>query len=254
MNSPVIRANYFSGISGLQLPIPKYQFPEEFQSFSRLQYYATFFNSIEINSSFYKMPRRITLDKWAASVGKNFRFTYKLFQDITHTKPFTLNKADIALFLGAISGSLDSLGCLLIQFPPSLKIKHINDVEHLLTHLRTLETGRDIPIAIEFRDRSWYCNPVYEMVARHSATMVIHDKASVPSPMLKITADVVYLRFHGPSGDYRGSYATDFLYEYAGYIHEWLLEGKTVYVYFNNTLGDAFTNLQMLNKLVAELE
>ena len=57
----------------------------------------------------------------------------------------------------------------------------------------------------------------------------------------------MYVRFHGPTGNYRESYVDDFLYEYASYINEWIEEGKTVYVYFNNTMGDAFNNLKYLN-------
>ena len=68
--------------------------------------------------------------------------------------------------------------------------------------------------------------------------------------MLDLQADFIYVRFHGPTGNYRGSYSDDVLSEYAGYIMDWVDEGKIVYVYFNNTAGDAFNNLQTLNNLV----
>jgi len=60
--------HFYSGISGLQLPIPKYLFPDPYKQSSRLTYYASLFNSIEINSSFYKIPLSTTIAKWAASV------------------------------------------------------------------------------------------------------------------------------------------------------------------------------------------
>ena len=60
----------------------------------------------------------------------------------------------------------------------------------------------------------------------------------------------VYLRFHGPGGSYRGSYEEDFLYEYAGYIKDWMAEGKVVYSYFNNTMGNAVGNLFKLKDMV----
>ena len=254
MDSPVILPKYYCGISGLVVPVPKYQFPEEFRNFSRLQYYATFYNSIEINSSFYKIPRGATLARWAASVPDKFRFTYKLFENITHVKPFVVNEKDTLLFLEALSGAEDKIGCLLIQFPPSLKVHSIDAVDKLLEFIRKSSQNKTIPIAVEFRDKSWYQDGVYRMLDVHHATIVIHDKASVPSPMLNLPTPLIYLRFHGPSGDYRGSYSDDFLYEYAGYIHEWLKEDKTVYVYFNNTMGDAFTNLQTLNRFLTELK
>ena len=60
----------------------------------------------------------------------------------------------------------------------------------------------------------------------------------------------IYVRFHGPQGDYRGTYDEAFLHEYAAYIYEWLVEGKSVFVYFNNTMGKAFDNLKKLNEYV----
>jgi uncharacterized protein YecE (DUF72 family) len=62
--------------------------------------------------------------------------------------------------------------------------------------------------------------------------------------------DVVYVRFHGPNGGYRGSYTDDFLYEYAQYIKEWMAEGKDIYAYFNNTMGDAINNLVTLKSFL----
>ena len=62
----------------------------------------------------------------------------------------------------------------------------------------------------------------------------------------------MYLRFHGPTGNYRESYSEDFLNEYATYISAWIEEGKEVYVYFNNTMGDAFNNLKTINGLLSE--
>jgi len=250
MDSPVIRPNYYGGISGLQLPIPKYRFPEPFKSFSRLQYYATIFNSIEINSTFYKLPRSATLGNWASSVGNNFRFTYKLFQGITHINPFSINESDIDLFMKALLIAGNKSGCLLIQFPPSIKLINMRLIDLLLTRIRKSDPKRQWQIAVEFRDRGWYEKDVYDMLQTHNANVVIHDKAATASPLLDTMVDFVYLRFHGPSGDYGGSYNQDFLYEYAGYIDEWLRVGKTVYVYFNNTMGDAFNNLQTLNKYV----
>jgi uncharacterized protein YecE (DUF72 family) len=66
-----------------------------------------------------------------------------------------------------------------------------------------------------------------------------------------MSTETVYLRFHGPTGNYRGSYDLTFLKNWSAHIDEWLKSGKTVYVYFNNTMGDAFKNLQTLNKYLS---
>lgn len=78
----------------------------------------------------------------------------------------------------------------------------------------------------------------------------MHDKSSSASPLLEMETDFVYLRFHGPDGSYKGSYTNDFLYEYGQYIKDWQNEGKSVYVYFNNTMGDAIQNLMTLNSFI----
>jgi uncharacterized protein YecE (DUF72 family) len=70
------------------------------------------------------------------------------------------------------------------------------------------------------------------------------------SPFELTSDQFVYLRFHGPEGGYRGSYSDQFLQEYASYVREWIDEGRTVYVYFNNTMGNAVQNLITLNDMV----
>jgi uncharacterized protein YecE (DUF72 family) len=241
--------HYFSGLSGLQLPVPKYLFPPEHQASSRLQYYATFFNSIEINSTFYKLPLGTTLTKWSESVGDSFKFTFKLWKQITHNEGLNFDPADAREFLSIVSNVGVKKGCLLIQFPPSIKISSISQLAKLLALIRG-SMQDSWSIAVEFRDLSWYHEDVYAVMKLYKASIVIHDKSKYPSPFLDELSDTLYVRFHGPSGDYRGSYTDDFLSEYSSYIKKWLSDGKTVYTYFNNTMGDAFNNLIALNKFL----
>jgi uncharacterized protein YecE (DUF72 family) len=90
------------------------------------------------------------------------------------------------------------------------------------------------------------------MLDHHGASLVLHDKGPARNARLNEGADFVYLRFHGPQGNYRESYERDFLHDQAEQIHEYLQEGKDVYAYFNNTMGAAFENAQDLYRLVAE--
>ena len=80
--------------------------------------------------------------------------------------------------------------------------------------------------------------------------MVIHDLPKSATPIIKSKVNFVYLRLHGPEGTYRGSYSDEFLRKHAINISEWLTEGKEVYVYFNNTMGDSFNNLMRLKELI----
>ena len=244
------RNSFYAGLSGLVLPVPKYQYPPPYQDASRLTYYSTFFNSIEINSSFYKLPMPATIKKWAASVHDNFKFTFKLWKQVTHGKGLYFEKTDVEQFLKAISGAGDKKGCLLIQFPPSLGIESKPQLDNLLNCIKELDTEVQWDIAVEFRHKSWYHESIYELIDSFKAAIVIQDIPKSATPMLDLESDVVYVRFHGPTGNYRGSYSEDILSEYAEYISDWVEEGKKVYVYFNNTMGDAFKNLERLNSLL----
>ncbi|MEJ7768418.1 MAG: DUF72 domain-containing protein [Chitinophagaceae bacterium] len=243
-------SRFYSGTSGLALPIPKRLFPPEYQDKSRLQYYSMLFNSIEINSSFYKLPLASTVRKWAEAVPDHFRFTFKLWKAITHNKGLDFEPANIESFFQVINQAGDNKGCLLVQFPPSLTITCAAQLKDLLICLRKSDPDHTWNIALEFRNRSWYQEAVYDLLQFYDAGMVLHDIPASAISMMDSPVGFVYLRFHGPAGAYRGSYADDFLQEYAQYVADWIEEEKEVYVYFNNTMGEAVGNLQTLNRFV----
>lgn len=242
----------YSGLSGLQLPIPKYLFPPPFENASRLTYYASIFNSIEINSSFYKIPRPTTVANWAASVPEYFRFTFKLWKEITHRKDFNFNEEDVAQFFNAVNAVKEKKGCVLLQFPPSMGSEHAVQVEMLLNSVIESDPEREWKIAIEFRNKSWFQEDVYELLESYNAALVVQDIPKSATPLIDQKSDFMYLRFHGPSGNYRESYSEEFLKEYASMINEWRAEEKTVYAYFNNTMGDAYDNSKTLEGFVQD--
>ncbi|HSN61791.1 MAG TPA: DUF72 domain-containing protein [Ferruginibacter sp.] len=241
--------SFYGGLSGLQLNIPKYLFPPPFENASRLTYYSSLFNSIEINSSFYKIPQAATVGKWSGMVDEAFKFTFKLWKEITHSKGLHFNEADVLTFFKSINAVGDKRGCLLIQFPPGLGKNSIAQLDKLLSCIKSIDTTGAWNIAVEFRHNSWYHETVYELLNFYKAAIVIQDIPKSATPLINHVSDFIYIRFHGPTGNYRDSYAEDFLNEYAGYIMEWIKEGKRVYVYFNNTMGDAFKNLKSINSL-----
>jgi uncharacterized protein YecE (DUF72 family) len=243
-------SSFYSGISGLVLPIPKHQFPEEYRDVSRLTYYATFFNSIEINSSFYRLPMPRTVQKWSTEVPEDFRFTFKLWKEITHQKGLAFKEEDVLRFFEIIANAGNKKGTVLIQFPPSLGKTYFMQLDALLRCVAQANSKNEWKIAVEFRNRSWYDEDVYELLDTYNAAMVVQDIPKSATPMIVHNSDLIYLRFHGPTGNYRDSYSESFLAEYASYIKEWLEEGKHVYAYFNNTMGDAFQNLQTLNRFI----
>ncbi|MDF2432480.1 MAG: hypothetical protein JWP44_2111 [Mucilaginibacter sp.] len=249
---PGDKGHFYAGTSNVVLPVPnKSMFPPHFRDKSRLTYYASLFNSVEVNSSFYKIPRGVTLEKWTTEVPDDFRFTFKLWQGITHNKELSFNPETIAHFVKTISAVGKKKGCLLVQFPPAFSF-NFTRLENLLQYLQQENTHYSWRIAVEFRNRTWYQDIIYQLLEHYRMGMVIHDLPASATPLLEAGSDFVYLRFHGPEGGYRGSYTDDFLAEYASYIREWQTDEKTVYVYFNNTMGEAVKNLATLNSFIKE--
>lgn len=172
---------------------------------------------------------------------------------ITHNKGLAFDPESVKKFMQVISLAGDKKGCLLVQFPPAVRIGNLNQLALLMACLRECDKAGDWNIALEFRHVSLYCEQVYRLLDEYGLGMVIQDKPPANTPMLDIDLNFVYLRFHGPGGSYRGSYQDDLMSEYAAYIREWMAEGKTVYAYFNNTMGEAIANLFTLKDLVLGL-
>ena len=234
------------GTSNGHIPGSKSSFPPEFQLKTRLHYYSTLFNTIEVNTCFYKTPLRSTYEKWAADVPSGFQFTLKLSRDITHTKELSGDFACMDHFLQAASGTGNKKGCLLIQFPGKINLEHFNQVERILAQLRIHDPGQEWRKAIEFRNDSWYIGETTELLNEYNATMVLHDFSKAKIFAFAGDANFVYMRFHGPTGNYRDSYSHHALQEKAERIKEFMLSGKDVYAYFNNTAGNAFENARYL--------
>ncbi len=241
--------SFFSGLSGLQLNIPKFLYPEAFQNGSRLTYYSSLFNSIEINSSFYKIPQQTTVAKWADEVPRGFRFTFKLFKEITHNKDVSFENEFVEQFFKSINAVKEKKGCVLVQFPPSVGKEYSAKLNKLLHCIN--ETNDDNwRIAIEFRNKSWYNKTTFDLLNYFKAALVIQDIPKSATPLINHESDFLYIRFHGPTGNYRDSYSEDFLMEYATCVNEWIAVGKTVFMYFNNTMGEALNNLKTINSFL----
>jgi len=230
------------GTSNGHIPGNKSSFPPAFQLKSRLQYYSSLFNTIEVNSCFYKTPLRSTYEKWAKDVPDDFQFTLKLTKDITHVKELKGDLACMDNFLHAAAGAGNKKGCLLIQFPGKINLEHYTQVENILEQLRVHDPGHEWRTAIEFRNESWYVGETNELLNEYNATMVLHDFSKAKISAFEGKANFVYMRFHGPTGNYRESYSDRVLDEKAKMISGFLETGRDVYAYFNNTAGSAFEN------------
>jgi uncharacterized protein YecE (DUF72 family) len=239
-----------SGTSGLVLSEPnKKHYPKEFQDKTRLHYYSSKFNSIEINTSFYKIPRCQTYSNWSLEVPEDFTFSIKLWQGITHVRPQYFLTRDIEIFFSVLGCLGKKRGCLLIQFPSST-IMDPDEFRDLMKKIKKMDPVGHWRLAIEFRHNRWYENQVFDIIGEYGASLVLHDMPNSLMNQLQGDPSFVYMRFHGEKGDYRGTYGTDFLKSRADQIALWMNQGLDVYAYFNNTIGEAAGNLETLNKMV----
>jgi uncharacterized protein YecE (DUF72 family) len=236
-------AKCYCGTSGIVLPVPNKQaFPEAFRAGSRLTYYASLFNSLEVNSSFYKIPQQKTLARWVEEVPANFRFTVKLWREITHVPSLAFSSADVKRFMHAAAGIGPKKGALLLQLPPGLKSAGSPQLARLLEMI----SGDGWKIAVEFRDKSWYTAATDGLLERFNAVRVMQDMPASFKWEPMAFSYFIYMRYHGPAGDYKGGYPEDRLKQDAARIKSWLKESKDVYVYFNNTIDGAFANARSL--------
>lgn len=192
-----------------------------------LAYYALHLRTVEINSSFYRLPSSRALANWRDSVPDDFIFAVKASRYITHMKKLSDPRRTLKQFISRIAVLGGKLGPVLFQLPPRWHI----DVERLAAFLKMLP--RDYRYAIEFRDPSWLDPRIYELLATHAVAFCIFDLDGVLSPM-EATTDLVYIRLHGPNGPYRGQYDDRVLAAWAGAIKRWRRQGREVYCYFDN--------------------
>lgn len=243
----------YIGTSGLVLPINKESFPAEFKSGTRLQYYSSLFNSLEVNSSFYKTPRAQTFAKWQDEANDDFSFTVKLSGAITHAKRLEYNSDDLIDFMSAVNHLDSKKGALLVQFPASITFDYYEKVEEIIKHIQSLQQTPKWHLAVEVRNPGWYNATVYEMLIKNKVSLVFHDMPNSRTPFEQTATDIIYLRLHGPTGNYRDGYSDSDLKIYAAWIYQWYISGKTIYVYFNNTIGDAYDNALSLRDRIGQL-
>lgn len=202
-------------------------YPPGLPAAERLAWYAGRFASVEVDSSFYRLPAAATVGRWRNAVPAGFVFSVKASRFITHMKKLKDPEHTLPPFLERIAGLGDRLGPILFQLPPRWGC----NPERLAAFLAALDGCHRY--AFELRDPSWWQPEVYAVLQRHGAACCIHDLGGRLSPMV-LTADFVYLRLHGPGAPYRGRYDDRALAAWAERIAAWAGEGRAVYGYFDN--------------------
>jgi uncharacterized protein YecE (DUF72 family) len=216
-----------------------------------LAFIAERFNTVEVNTSFYRIPRRESIIAWQEKTPKTFRFALKIWRGISHYKKLKNAGALTSRFLEAAEAlERKRRAPLLIQLPPNQG----RDVEKLEAYLKELQSLLTSPweVAVEFRNDTWLHPDVYKALDRQQAALCIHDMPGRAATDEPNDVGFVYVRRHGTSeGRYAGSYSDEQLTTDATRIQSWTRSGKNVYVYFNNDIGGhAFRNADQLRSMI----
>ena len=192
-----------------------------------LSYYAERFDTVEINNTFYRLPEAPTFAAWRAQVPPAFVFAVKASRFLTHMKRLRDPQEPIDRLFSRVQALGPCLGPVLYQLPGNFHI----DLLLLDAFLRALP-GR-VQHVVEFRHRSWYVSATFDCLERHGAALCLHDKegSDISEPFI---GPFVYIRFHGTSGRYHGSYSDRTLSDWASRLVTYWRDGCDVYAYFNN--------------------
>lgn len=212
----------------------------------RLAYYLRQYDTVEVNSTYYRWPPDRTFAGWRARLPEGFVMTVKAPRGLTHFARLHEPEEWIRRISGGIENLGDRLGILLVQLPPRFGW----DQERLELFLSAMPAW--IRTAFEFRDPSWHREEVFQLLERHCAAYVVMSGARLPC-ILRATAPFVYVRFHGPDNErlYAGSYSDDDMGWWAARVREWAAQGRDVFAYFNNdAYGHALRNADTLKRLL----
>jgi uncharacterized protein YecE (DUF72 family) len=194
-----------------------------------LEHYATLFDTVEVNNTFYRLPRIEAVRGWVEQSPPGFLFAVKMSRYITHIRRLGGLETGIPLFYDRISplAASQKLGPVLWQLPPTFKR---ND-ERLAAALAALPAGRH---AFEFRHSTWYSAEVYELLRDRDVALVIPDSPKYPFRELELTAGWTFVRFHHGTRGRNGNYSVTEIAEWAERIDGWREGGIDVYAYYNN--------------------
>ena len=244
------RPEYFIGTSGWSYDdwIGKF-YPKDIKQSEWIKFLAKYFNTVELNMSFYRYPFKNMIIGWRNKLPEGFQMTMKAHRSITHYKK--LNQVDDLLerFYSLANLLGDKIGCVLFQTPPSFK-KTEKNIKTLVTFLGKLDLHyRNV---LEFRHPSWWNEEVYDILKKYRVAFCTVSGLNMMSDAV-VTADFAYIRFHGPREAYASQYTEKDLEKWAETIillaqHSKL---KQIYCYFNNDVqGFAVEDALKLKKLL----
>jgi uncharacterized protein YecE (DUF72 family) len=220
-------------------------YPEGLGAPRWLEHYASVFDTVEVNTTFYRLVKRESVQRWVAQTPPGFCFAVKSSRYLTHIKRLTDMQRGVQRLIAPLQ-PLDEagrMGPMLWQLPANF---HRDDAR-LAFALDRLPPGRH---TFEFRHASWFCPEVYELLRWHGVALTIADRPGLEFQSHELTADFTYVRFHHGHRGRRGNYSRTEIAEWAQRIGEWA-QDVDVYAYFNNDWEQfAPGNARLLRRLL----
>ncbi len=193
-----------------------------------LEHYATLFDTVEVNNTFYRLPKRDAVAAWVEHTPPGFLFAVKASRFLTHMKRLTDMGRGVERFYGRIEplAASSKMGPVLWQLPETFH----RDDERLAFALERLPPGRH---CFELRHPSWFAGDVYALLREHGVALVIGDHPERPFQAHELTADWTFVRFHYGSRGRNGNYSERELETWTRRIAQWRRRVE-VMAYFNN--------------------
>lgn len=231
-------------------------YPERMKSSQFLRYFSEWFDSAEIDSTFYGTPRLTTVQKWERDAPANFTFCPKTPRSISHDTPLIHAAPAMIEFVECVNLLGDKLGAILIQYPATLTIHAQTDLDRFLAQL-----PRNTRYAVEFRHPSWEHGEVDAMLRAHNVCRVAADYGAANehgmTPFeVRGSADFLYLRFIGRHGAFNEKNRVKIdqrprLEAWLKAVQPQLTEYKTIYAYMNNDYsGYSIATANLLKQLL----
>jgi uncharacterized protein YecE (DUF72 family) len=219
-------------------------YPQKMRKENWLEFYAQHFDTVEINNTFYHLPREQTMVHWRDKVPANFLFAVKASRYITHIKKLHNTAEEVGRFFALASLLEDRLGPVLYQLPPSLH-KNLERLDEFIQSLPRRDNA-----VFEFRHSSWYDQGTFDLMNQHGVALCVHDMGDKAPPRI-VTGDVAYVRFHGTNGRYAGNYPDHMLQDWADWLKAQIAGVRAIYAYFNNDIsGHALNNARTLRQIM----
>lgn len=241
----MVPENKYVGCSGFFYKDWKGKFyPEDIPQRLWLEYYSEEFNTVELNNTFYRLPKPATFEQWYDRTPPHFRFAVKGSRYVTHIKRMKNPEETLAKMYDAAWLLKEKLGCILWQVPPNLK----KDLDLLKQFAQAC--SKDLVNVIEFRHLSWFDEEVYNLLKKEQiAYCMLSAPDNYPEHAWQTHNNLIYLRFHGKGDWYKYLYSDTELREWKNKLKQ--CRAKDFYVFFNNDYNaNAVANARTFREMI----